>query len=299
MSICVKVYIPLEQVGIVIGKKGGTVHHLKTETDTEIRLLPKQPESAWQPISIQGDISNIKMAYSMIASLVDEIDDVILEFNLFRADCLKLHTMKSVPRVSASTKVRILVPFHDSKDMPLVVLEGVFESVCEAYQLLLEETAANNGHIVPASKDTVEVGGKGPVKTTVARANQSVSDPQGPEKGSEAKAKKERPAALVTAADKSANWRLSKPDQQPENGGVLLERSDEPASAASSSEGISRIDGGRGRGLRGGRGIKSVKGGRENRGAGRGRGPRSTPSAGGEFMSSTASLQENISVNTD
>ena len=148
-SLCLRVWVPDEQVGRVIGKKGAIVHHLQEETGTTVTLIPNLTDSAWHPISIRGEFGKVRRALDMIASLVDEIDDVVMEFPFSRAHCLKLREAagkNSIPFISATHKTRINVP-DNGEPRANVQLEGAIENVCRTFESLLLVAILNNTEV--------------------------------------------------------------------------------------------------------------------------------------------------------
>ena len=156
-SLYLRVWVPDEQVGRVIGKKGAIVHHLQEETNTTVTLIPNLTESAWHPIGIRGEFSKVRRALDMIASLVDEIDDVVMEFPISRAHCSKLRDAagkNSIPFISATNKTRIHVP-DNGEPRVNVQLEGAIENVCRTFESLLYVAIVNTSEVAKSTAPDV------------------------------------------------------------------------------------------------------------------------------------------------
>lgn len=138
-ALSLRLWVPEAQVGRVIGKKGATIQHLVGETACSITLLPRSPESQWRPLSVRGQYGGVRAAADMVCSLVDEVDDAVLEFPLYRskgASALLASRATTVPLVSASTGVRVLLP-EAAGDRALTQLEGPLAAVYRALDMLL------------------------------------------------------------------------------------------------------------------------------------------------------------------
>lgn len=148
-SLCLRVWVPDEQVGRIIGRKGAIVHHMQEETSTTVTLIPNLTDSAWHPISIRGDYGRVRRAFDMVASLVDEVDDVVMEFPLSRNHCAKIREAtgrNSIPFISASNKTRINVPDNGEARVN-IQLEGSISNVCYAFESILLVTSSNKSDI--------------------------------------------------------------------------------------------------------------------------------------------------------
>ena len=47
-------WIPVEQVGIVIGRSGQTINKIQGGTSSRLNVVPDQDASAWAPVYIRG-----------------------------------------------------------------------------------------------------------------------------------------------------------------------------------------------------------------------------------------------------
>ena len=110
-------WIPVEQVGIVIGRSGQTINKIQGGTSSRLNVVPDQDASAWAPVYIRGAPDGVFAAAQQVVELVDEIDDCVAEFHLGGRGRTLLRDENSGPsnltlgqEVSADHKVRILIP---------------------------------------------------------------------------------------------------------------------------------------------------------------------------------------------
>lgn len=135
-------WIPKEQVGKVIGKKGAVILHIQRETKARVMTNPPSiADSLWSPILIIGDPSKTFSAFKTIKSLVDDVDDVVAEFPIPR----QLHQRIvgsggiTIKTISARTNTRIWVPgFKEVSPGSNISLEGECENVFKALELVLD-----------------------------------------------------------------------------------------------------------------------------------------------------------------
>ena len=149
-------WIPVEQVGIVIGRSGQTINKIQGGTSSRLNVVPDQDASAWAPVYIRGAPDGVFAAAAQVVELVDEIDDCVAEFHLGGRGRTLLRDENSGPsnltletkKVSADHKVRILIPQatgnakSDNKpskdDAAPCSLEGPLDGVKKALKALVE-----------------------------------------------------------------------------------------------------------------------------------------------------------------
>ena len=149
-------WIPVEQVGIVIGRSGQTINKIQGGTSSRLNVVPDQDASAWAPVYIRGAPDGVFAAAQQVVELVDEIDDCVAEFHLGGRGRTLLRDENSGPsnltletkKVSADHKVRILIPQatgnakSDNKpskdDAAPCSLEGPLEGVKKALKALVD-----------------------------------------------------------------------------------------------------------------------------------------------------------------
>ncbi|KAJ1452485.1 hypothetical protein M885DRAFT_619861 [Pelagophyceae sp. CCMP2097] len=162
------IYIPVEQVGIVIGRQGGTINRIQTASSSRLNVVPDPDNSAWAPVYIKGTPDAVFAAAKLVDELVEELDDAVVEFSLpakarhhLRGASGSSDDFSSLSveakRISAETCVRIRVPPAPPQakgaaqqpkgtpppvdDAEAVTLEGSLDGCRRALQLVL--TAAN------------------------------------------------------------------------------------------------------------------------------------------------------------
>ena len=177
-------HIPVEQVGIVIGRSGGTINKIQTQSSSRLNVVPPAEGSAtsWAPVYIKG--GDVFQAAKLVEDLVDEIDDAVLEFPL---SVKQRNTLKGgapvddalcydAKKISAECCVRVRVPpatevassERKKKDpeMEPATLEGALSEVRKAHNAIV--VLANKGP-APVEKpvekpvDEIIVEDKGPV----------------------------------------------------------------------------------------------------------------------------------------
>eukprot|EP01041_Mallomonas_annulata_P002841 gene2841-5588_t len=112
-------WIPKEQVGKVIGKKGVVILHIQRETQAKVIMNPPTvADSHWSPVLVLGDPSKTLSAYRMVRELVDDVDDVIAEFPIPRQKHQRIVGSGGITirTISAKTNVRIWVPSYKEVD---------------------------------------------------------------------------------------------------------------------------------------------------------------------------------------
>ena len=77
-------WIPVEQVGIVIGRSGQTINKIQGGTSSRLNVVPDQDASAWAPVYIRGAPDGVFAAAQQVVELVDEVDGVELSPGLLR-----------------------------------------------------------------------------------------------------------------------------------------------------------------------------------------------------------------------
>ena len=151
-----RLWIPVEQVGIVIGRSGQTINKIQGGTSSRLNVVPDQDASAWAPVYIRGAPDGVFAAAQQVVELVDEVDDCVAEFHLGGRGRTLLRDENSGPsnftletkKVSADHKVRILIPQatgnakSDNKpskdDAAPCSLEGPLDGVKKALKALVE-----------------------------------------------------------------------------------------------------------------------------------------------------------------
>mmetsp|Transcript_24521 Transcript_24521/g.79266 ORF Transcript_24521/g.79266 Transcript_24521/m.79266 type:complete len:244 (-) Transcript_24521:905-1636(-) len=147
-------WIPVEQVGIVIGRSGGTVNKIQSSSGSRLNVVPSEANgSSWAPVYIKG--GDVFGAAKQVEDLVEEVDDAVLEFPLTskQRNALKGGSPAEeslcyeAKRVSAEFSVRIRVPpgGSDKKDLEPATLEGPLAVVAEAHAAVLALAGAGGG----------------------------------------------------------------------------------------------------------------------------------------------------------
>ncbi|KAJ8602659.1 hypothetical protein CTAYLR_004104 [Chrysophaeum taylorii] len=139
------IWVPVEQVGIVIGRNGAQINRIQSGSSTRVNVAPEA--SAWAPVVIKGAPEGAFSAAKQVEELVEEVDDAVAEFQvgakargLLRGegseDLLLSDTTK---RISAECAVRIRVPAPrtNGKDEEPVTLEGAPSDVRRALGMVV------------------------------------------------------------------------------------------------------------------------------------------------------------------
>lgn len=163
-SFSLRLYVPTEQVGIIIGKKGAKITHIQTTSHTRVVMASsssssavEQPESAWFEVLVKGSPSGCLAAASIIAGLVEELDDCVAEFPVprVRHGLVIGKNGANIRRISADTNVRIHVPGkrEESNDLQL---EGEVKDVLRALVLVVEAVSGKAASSSSSSKEKTE-----------------------------------------------------------------------------------------------------------------------------------------------
>lgn len=114
------VYIPVEDVGVVIGKGGATIKRISAECQCQLTFCTErrdlkvyiEKDSLWAPLMVKGDAERVFNAFKRIESIVDEIDDVIGKFRVTkgRHNFIVGPGASTLRKISATNGVRIHVP---------------------------------------------------------------------------------------------------------------------------------------------------------------------------------------------
>jgi len=153
-----RVWVPVENVGVIIGKGGATINTIRAATNTNIQCQQgakneggSDPASLWSPVTVVGPPGGCQVACGMILERVDEIDEIVAEFMIERTKHSTVIGPKggTIRKLSADTGVRIHVPkavardrsepkLGDGKLDRLITLEGGPPSVFKCFQAVME-----------------------------------------------------------------------------------------------------------------------------------------------------------------
>ena len=164
------IWIPVEQVGIVIGRSGATISRIQSSSSSRLNVVPDPEASPWAPVYIKGAPDGVFMAAKLVSDLVEELDDAVAEFHLSAKGRDKLRAggpddglgnlSPEARRISAELGVRMRVPpaagkgrgdeHRPSKDGEAepVTLEGALDRVKRALQCVI--AAAGGKKLPPA-----------------------------------------------------------------------------------------------------------------------------------------------------
>eukprot|EP01138_Halocafeteria_seosinensis_P000944 gb/GECG01000967.1/.p1 GENE.gb/GECG01000967.1/~~gb/GECG01000967.1/.p1 ORF type:complete len:363 (+),score=62.90 gb/GECG01000967.1/:1-1089(+) len=166
-----QMYIPIEDVRIVVGKARQTLTQL--EEDLKVKIdVPKNRDpdteggSYWAPVVIRGECRSLWDCYQRISLLVDDVDDVVLSFPVMKERHPSLigknaNTMKTI---GADSGARIHVPPETEKEDRTITLEGEMDQVAHAFEMFANEVvkaATTKSTSVISSSDAHNVVGKG------------------------------------------------------------------------------------------------------------------------------------------
>jgi len=162
-------WIPVEQVAMVIGKKGAMITQIQKTTNTKINIPPQAQDSLWASVVVKGDPSGTFGAYRCISDLVEEVDDCVAEFLLpsNKQDLVIGKGGQTIRKLSADSSVRIHVPGRRDP-APItnnIQLEGQVEKVFECLEALL--AAVYGKETASRRVDTARSRPKEPEKTWV------------------------------------------------------------------------------------------------------------------------------------
>lgn len=143
-------YIPMEQVGIVIGKKGAKINYIQDASRTRVNVEPMEDgiDSAWSLVTVRGKPSGCFTAARVIAGLVEELDDCVAQFPVFKSRQVQVIGKGSanIRRISADTNVRIHVPDWKDEGSNDVQLEGEVDAVFKAVVEVVEAAYSGGGY---------------------------------------------------------------------------------------------------------------------------------------------------------
>ena len=132
------IWIPVEQVGIVIGRSGATISRIQSSSSSRLNVVPDPEASPWAPVYIKGAPDGVFMAAKLVSDLVEELDDAVAEFHLSAKGRDKLRAggpddglgnlSPEARRISAELGVRIVANGAQAFTLATIV-QRVFE-VC-------------------------------------------------------------------------------------------------------------------------------------------------------------------------
>ena len=140
-SLNLSIWVPTEQVGVVIGKQGATISRIQSETSTRVITDKgeKGAESCWAPIAIKGPPNGVFSACRMVSDIVDELDDGVAEFQIPRQRHARIIGPRgeTIRSISAQSAVRIMVPDNKGKD-DRIQLEGEVNRIARAFEMVVD-----------------------------------------------------------------------------------------------------------------------------------------------------------------
>ncbi|KAM3574848.1 hypothetical protein VYU27_003172 [Nannochloropsis oceanica] len=149
-SCTLSLYVPIEQVGLVIGKKGAKIKYIQDASRARVSVEPTEDvtDSAWSLVSVRGKPSGCFTAARMIAGLVEELDDCIAQFPLFKSRLVQVigKSSANLRRISADTNVRIYIPGWKDKESNYVQLEGEVDAVLKAVVEVVDAAYSGGGY---------------------------------------------------------------------------------------------------------------------------------------------------------
>lgn len=95
-NLTLRLWVPSEQMGLIIGQGGATIKTICKQTSTNIKVGKSTEESTWAPLLIAGSPLGAKNACDLISEKVEEIDDIVAEFKIDRTK----HSTVIGPKVS-------------------------------------------------------------------------------------------------------------------------------------------------------------------------------------------------------
>ncbi|CAM9945133.1 unnamed protein product, partial [Discosporangium mesarthrocarpum] len=108
-----RLWVPVEQVGLVIGKGGKGTAAVKRESSVKsIETPPPDAGSHWAPVVVTGDPTATFRAYQAISKVVEEVDDAVAVFPLHprRHRSIVGPGGSTIKRISADNAVRVFIP---------------------------------------------------------------------------------------------------------------------------------------------------------------------------------------------
>lgn len=208
-SVKLTIWIPVEQVGVVIGRSGQQVNRIQSASSARVSVSSgEDKKSLWAPVSIEGEGESAFHAAQLVTEIVEEVDDAVAEFQLgskARSLLAEKDELREVAKkVSAECNVRIRVPQDEAE---AVTLEGVAIDVKKALGMVVEISDGKDPFAPKEIKRTVRVTAKS-MRGRVARQTQQplyrlVERASGTHisklpKGEDSEEKDETAAAMVT-----------------------------------------------------------------------------------------------------
>jgi len=157
-QLTLSLWVPFEQVGLIIGKKGAMVNHIQRDSRTQITVPPQSKPSAWAPITVKGSGLGAFAAYQMLKALVEELDECVMDFPFPRSRLSAIIGTGggTIRRLSADHAVRILVPNREAAGRGHVELEGEVDDV---FRCLREIMVVAFGKASSGPDGLLDVGG--------------------------------------------------------------------------------------------------------------------------------------------
>lgn len=152
-SVCtsVKVPVPVQAVGVIIGRQGSNIRLIQDSTNTRINFSDAE-ENGMQTCSILGLPENVRLARQLIVKTIDEqpvIEVSEIKVPNMAVRCIIGRNGDTVRSISHSTGVKITVVKEEdfttspasSEDMRRIILKGSKEQIEAAKIQLLEKVA--------------------------------------------------------------------------------------------------------------------------------------------------------------
>jgi len=306
-KVTLSLYVPTEQVGIVIGKKGAKIKYIQDASMARVNVEPTKDgvDSAWSLVTVRGNPSGCLTAARVIARLVEELDECVAQFPVpkSRQDQVIGRGGATIRRISADTNVRIHVPGRKDEGSNDVQLEGevdaVFKAVVEVVEAVYSGGGDRSSHAESDGQEAGQGMKEGGATTPVAAASPTTSkEPPSPVIEETMSVPIAQLKVLTQGSTSSAMVLISrhtgtrikkepKPRKEKENDGVALE-GDKSETKDEDEEEVDDEGGGEGGGGAAAQSTSSVSSGgaEENGGGGDGGAeadvgvPSSTPKAG-------------------
>jgi transcription antitermination factor NusA-like protein len=148
-KVTLSLYVPIEQVGIVIGKKGAKIKYIQDASHARVNVEPTKDgsDSAWSLVTVRGNSSGCLTAARVIAGLVEELDDCVAQFPVSKSRQVQVIGKggETIRRISADTNVRIHVPGRKDEASNDVQLEGELDAVFKAVVEVVEAAYSGGG----------------------------------------------------------------------------------------------------------------------------------------------------------
>ena len=182
-KVTLSLYVPTEQVGIVIGKKGAKIKYIQDASMARVNVDPTKDgvDSAWSLVTVRGNPSGCLTAARVIAGLVEELDDCVAHFPVSKSRQVQVIGKggATIRRISADTNVRIHVPGRKDEASNDVQLEGEVDAVFKAVVEVVEAAYSGGGDRSSHAESDGQEAGQG-MKEVAAASPTTSKEPPAP-----------------------------------------------------------------------------------------------------------------------